>query len=85
MAGSLPVVATDVGGNAEAVMDGVSGFIVPPENSEALAEAINQLLADPTRSQEMGAAGKVLAAERFTTSAMMNQIKFAYANLLAVR
>jgi glycosyltransferase involved in cell wall biosynthesis len=85
MAASLPVVATGVGGNAEAVKDGVSGFIVPPEDSGALAEAICRLLDDPSQACQMGAAGKMLVAEKFTTSAMMSRIKAAYAKLLAVR
>ncbi|MEO6910156.1 MAG: glycosyltransferase family 4 protein [Edaphobacter sp.] len=83
MAASLPVVATNVGGNAEAVQDGVSGFIVPPEDPQALAAAILRLLADPTQSEAMGAAGKRLAAEKFTTEAMMMQTTAVYANLLA--
>jgi glycosyltransferase involved in cell wall biosynthesis len=82
MAASLPVVATDVGGNAEAVADGVSGFIVPSEDPSALAAAIARLLADPSKAQEMGAAGKKLASEKFTTDAMMHQITLAYASLL---
>jgi glycosyltransferase involved in cell wall biosynthesis len=82
MAASLPVVATDVGGNAEAVTDGVSGFIVPSEDPAALAAAIAQLLSDPSKAHEMGAAGKKLASEKFTTDAMMHQITLAYANLL---
>lgn len=84
MAASLPVIATDVGGNAEAVKDGVSGFIVPPEDSAALAEAICRLLDDPSQARRMGAAGKTLVAEKFTTSAMMSRIRAAYAKLLAV-
>jgi L-malate glycosyltransferase len=83
MAASLPVVATDVGGNAEAVEDGVSGYIVPPEDPEALAAAIVRLLSDPIGAEEMGQAGKRRAAERFTTDAMMRQITGAYARLLA--
>jgi glycosyltransferase involved in cell wall biosynthesis len=82
MAASLPVVATNVGGNAEAVMDGVSGLIVPPEDPTALAAAITRLLADPSKAQEMGAAGKKLASEKFTTDAMMHQITLAYASVL---
>jgi glycosyltransferase involved in cell wall biosynthesis len=82
MGASLPVVATDVGGNTEAVTDGVSGLIVPSEDPAALAEAITRLLADPSKAQEMGAAGKKLASEKFTTDAMMHQITLAYASLL---
>jgi glycosyltransferase involved in cell wall biosynthesis len=83
MAASLPVVATDVGGNAEAVKDGVNGFVVPSEDPAALAAAIVQLLSDSSKAQEMGAAGKKLAAEKFTTDAMMHKITLAYAKLLA--
>jgi glycosyltransferase involved in cell wall biosynthesis len=82
MAASLPVVATNVGGNAEAVTDGVSGLIVPPEDPAALAAAINRLLSDPSKAQEMGAAGKKLASDKFTTDAMMHQITLAYASVL---
>ncbi|MCU1248562.1 MAG: glycosyltransferase family 1 protein [Edaphobacter sp.] len=85
MAASLPVVATNVGGNAEAVTDGLSGFIVPSENPVALAAAIARLLSDPSKAQEMGAAGKKLASEKFTTDAMMHQITLAYASLLERR
>jgi glycosyltransferase involved in cell wall biosynthesis len=82
MAASLPVVATNVGGNAEAVTDGVNGFIVQSEDPAALAAAIARLLSAPSRAQEMGAAGKKLASEKFTTDAMMQQITLAYASLL---
>ncbi len=82
MAASLPVVATDVGGNAEAVQDGVSGLIVPSEDVAALSAAITRLLSDPVKAREMGAAGKKLAAEKFTTDAMMHQITLVYLSLL---
>jgi L-malate glycosyltransferase len=82
MAASLPVVATDVGGNAEAVQDGVSGIIVPSEDVAALSAAILQLLSDPSKAKEMGLEGKRLASERFTTDAMMKQITSVYISLL---
>ena len=83
MAASLPVVATDVGGNAEAVRSGVTGLIVPPENAEALARAMLEILADPQRRAAMGAAGKAAVAEKFTTDAMMRRIVGVYDRLLA--
>jgi glycosyltransferase involved in cell wall biosynthesis len=83
MAASLPVVATNVGGNAEAVQDGVSGFIVPSEDTGALAAAIVRLLSDPEKARVMGAAGKKLAAEKFTTDAMMRQVTQTYARVLS--
>jgi L-malate glycosyltransferase len=82
MAASLPVIATDVGGNAEAVQDGVSGIIVPSEDVAALSVAILQLLSDPAKARQMGLEGKRLAAERFTTDAMMKQITSVYSSLL---
>jgi glycosyltransferase involved in cell wall biosynthesis len=85
MAASLPVVATDVGGNAEAVQDGVSGFVVPSEDPAALSAAIIRLLSDPSQARAMGAAGRNVAAERFTTEAMMSRIVSAYSNLLSGR
>jgi L-malate glycosyltransferase len=82
MASSLPVVATDVGGNAEAVKDGITGFLVPSEDPIALSAAILRLLSDPIQAKAMGAAGRNLVEERFTTEAMMNQTVGAYRNLL---
>ncbi len=82
MAASLPVIATNVGGNAEAVEQGVSGFIVPSEDPAALATAITRLLSNKPQAQEMGEAGRRLARERFTTDAMMHEITLAYAELL---
>jgi glycosyltransferase involved in cell wall biosynthesis len=82
MAAALPVVATDVGGNAEAVLDGVTGRIVPPEDSEALAAGIREVLADAERAKTMGQAGRQRVAERFTTEAMMRQLTAAYQSVL---
>jgi len=83
MASSLPVVATDVGGNGEAVKDGITGFLVPSEDPDALSAAILRLLSNPIQAKAMGAAGRNLVAERFTTEAMMNQIAGAYRSLLS--
>jgi glycosyltransferase involved in cell wall biosynthesis len=85
MAASLPVVATNVGGNAEAVEDGITGFIVPSDDPGALASAIVQLLADPAKAAAMGAAGKRRTAEKFTTEIMMGRTVATYRKLLARR
>jgi glycosyltransferase involved in cell wall biosynthesis len=83
MAAGLPVVATDVGGNAEAVEHGVSGIIVPPESPDALAEAIAELFAHPACAQAMGTAGKAIVAKKFSVGAMMDHIVGVYRRLLA--
>ena len=83
MAASLPVVATNVGGNSEAVKDGVSGFLVPADDPAALSAAITRLLSDPSQAKAMGAAGKILAAENFTTEDMMTRITSTYKKLLS--
>jgi len=82
MAAALPVVATDVGGNAEAVENGTSGYIVPSEDPVALAAAILRLLANPHQAREMGEAGRHRAAEKFTNEAMMQRTTETYAALL---
>jgi glycosyltransferase involved in cell wall biosynthesis len=83
MAASLPVVATNVGGNSEAVQDGISGLLVPSEDPSALSSAINRLLGDPAMAATMGAAGREIVTSRFTTGAMMDQITGAYKALLS--
>jgi glycosyltransferase involved in cell wall biosynthesis len=83
MAAALPVVATSVGGNSEAVEDGVTGLLVPSEDPAALSAAITRLLSDPSQARAMGIAGKARAAENFTTEAMMNRITAAYRDLLS--
>ena len=65
MAAGLPVVATDVGGVAEAVEDGESGLLVPATDAEALARALERLLADGELRRRLGAAGRARALSLF--------------------
>jgi len=58
MAARLPIVATTVGGNAQIVEDGETGFLVPPQNPGLLADAMMKVLNDPQRAKQMGAAGR---------------------------
>jgi glycosyltransferase involved in cell wall biosynthesis len=82
MAASLPVVATNVGGNAEAVIDGVSGFIVPKDDPIELSVAISKLLSNPALRKTMGEAGHAIVTEKFTVEAMMKKITHSYERLL---
>jgi glycosyltransferase involved in cell wall biosynthesis len=65
MAAGLPAVATDVGGVAEAVEDGETGFLVPPADSEALARALERLVSDADLRRRLGAAGRARALRLF--------------------
>jgi glycosyltransferase involved in cell wall biosynthesis len=67
----LPVVATRVGGNAERVEDGVTGFLCEPVE---LAERLARLLADAELRRRFGAAGRALANERFTWEAVCGKM-----------
>ena len=66
MAAGLPVVGSRVGGIPELVEDGVTGFVVEPENPEPLAVALDALAGDPERRRQMGEAGRARAVERFS-------------------
>jgi glycosyltransferase involved in cell wall biosynthesis len=78
MACGLPVVATDVGGTAEAVDDGVTGALVPPGDDAALAAALRRLLADPEGLRRMGEAGRARAAREFSLERMTAEVEALY-------
>jgi glycosyltransferase involved in cell wall biosynthesis len=63
-----PVVATRVGGMAEVVQDGESGYLVPRDDPQALARALARLLADPEAAEAMGCRGRALVTERYAWS-----------------
>jgi colanic acid/amylovoran biosynthesis glycosyltransferase len=65
MAAGVPVVTTQIAGVGELVENGVSGYLVPPGNADLLAERIDQLLADPDRRNQFGAAGRAKVAAEF--------------------
>jgi glycosyltransferase involved in cell wall biosynthesis len=74
-AAGIPVVATAVGGTPEAVEDGVSGFLVPPGDPEALAERLLDAVASEERMRDMGLAGRQRVQERFTFAAQARQYR----------
>jgi glycosyltransferase involved in cell wall biosynthesis len=75
MAAGLAVVATDVGGIAEQVADGVSGRLVPRGDARALAEALIELAHDPGRRGSWGAAGRARVAGQFNQSRMVDDYR----------
>ncbi|HEX2712596.1 MAG TPA: glycosyltransferase family 4 protein, partial [Candidatus Acidoferrales bacterium] len=82
MACGLPCVATRVGGNAEALEEGRSGFLVEAEDAQAAAERILWLLRDSERSGKMGAAGRKVVETRFTVEVMVQNLVHVYDHLL---
>lgn len=74
MASGRPVVVTDNPGLSDYVEHGVTGLLVPPGSPEAMANAINTLLADPDRARQMGEAGRRRVETSFTTRHMAADI-----------
>jgi glycosyltransferase involved in cell wall biosynthesis len=81
MASGLPIVATATDGSAEAIIEGVNGFLVPPGDPAALAQRVITLLNDPIQARRMGAAGQARVAE-FDVYRMVEQIAQLYRELL---
>jgi glycosyltransferase involved in cell wall biosynthesis len=85
MATGLPVVATDVGGNAELVDAGRTGWVVPPMDEEAMADAIARLALDPATALGMGRAGRARAVGQFGLEAMVAHYQGIYDQQLRAR
>jgi glycosyltransferase involved in cell wall biosynthesis len=83
MAAGLPVVATDVGGTREAVVEGETGFLVPPGDPNAIADRVMRLLASPAMARSMGEKGLARARERFSVQAMVSRYQALYSRHVA--
>jgi glycosyltransferase involved in cell wall biosynthesis len=70
MAFGKPAIVTAVGGLPEVIRPGKTGWVVPPENVPALADAMSEALADPVRCEQMGESAKQEALERFSWNAI---------------
>lgn len=82
MAAGRPMVATRVGSNADLVVDGETGFLVPPRDPVAFAEAIQRVLDDPAGRERMGQAARIRIAERFSVKAMVAATERLYDGLV---
>ena len=81
MAAGKPVVASRVGGIPDLVQDGQTGYLVPPADSKALADAILKLLKEPDRAKLMGQRGKELC-QQFSLEAMITKLDDLYSGLI---
>lgn len=84
MGAGLPVVATQVGGVPEVVIENETGLLAPAGDAAALAEAVQRLLADPTWRQRLGRAGQARAAALFSQEAMHAAYARRYAEMLGL-
>jgi sugar transferase (PEP-CTERM/EpsH1 system associated) len=75
MAAGLPVVATNVGGVANLVIEGKTGSLVPPQNHQDLALALYSYVNDPNLGPKQGLAGRELFLQKFTLEQMVHQYK----------
>lgn len=83
MAAGLPMVVTDVGGNGEAVLDGETGFVVPPRDPEALGEAMLKLASDPSRRAKQGKKARARVEAHFSIQTCVGKYDRLYSALLA--
>ena len=81
MAAGLPVVATDVGDVKRAVVDGVTGHVVPVRDPEKLADALEPLLTDPLLRRHMGKAGRERVVELFSSEVTDARVSALYDEL----
>jgi glycosyltransferase involved in cell wall biosynthesis len=82
MAVGLPMIVTDVGGNAEAVADRENGFVIRPRDVEAFRRALVALHSDPAARARMGGKSRQLVEEKFTLQRMRNEYEAFYLSLM---
>jgi glycosyltransferase involved in cell wall biosynthesis len=82
MAAGLPIVATEVSGTVQVMIPNKTGILVPPGDSQRLAQAIEQLLSDTTRAQVMGAAAKRRVETEFSAQKQADEHLTLYHRLL---
>lgn len=85
MAAGLPMVVTDAGGTAEAVVDGTTGLVAPVYDIGAIAAAIRTLARDPARRAAAGQAGKARARELHSLEACTNAYARLYEKILETK
>jgi glycosyltransferase involved in cell wall biosynthesis len=82
MRAGLPVIASDVGGVSEAVVDGVTGFLVPTGDAVGFRDRLAVLLSNPDIRGRMGDAGRRTYEDKFTLDAMMRGTLAVYGSVL---
>jgi glycosyltransferase involved in cell wall biosynthesis len=84
MACGAPAICTAVASMPEIVEDGVSGFVVPPNDADALSAAVKRVLTDRERALGMGETGRAVVVDRFSWPAVVRRCLQVYEGLSAV-
>ncbi|MCL2389659.1 MAG: glycosyltransferase family 4 protein [Elusimicrobia bacterium] len=77
-----PVIATNIGGNPEAFVNGITGFLIKPQNAKAVAESITLFASSPKRTKAMGEEARKFVREKFTTEKMVQDTLAVYNKVL---
>jgi glycosyltransferase involved in cell wall biosynthesis len=85
MAAARPVVATDVGGAREAIIENETGYLIQTGDYKALAARIIALLRDPPRARQMGERGRRIVEQKFSCEAQLNRTESIYGQLLTAK
>jgi len=85
MACEVPCIATRVGGNPEAIIEGTTGYLFESEDAATGADRIVALLRNPAQARRIGIAGREMVERRFTAEAMIQQLVESYDRLLQGR
>lgn len=83
MGASRPVVATNVGGAREAIIEGETGYLAPPGDYEMMAARITELLRNPERARSMGRRGRQVVEQKFSPAAQLAKTEQLYDRLLS--
>jgi len=83
LAVETPVIGTGIEGNAELILDGETGLLVPPRNPAALAQAVFRTLENPVRAKEMARAGRKRVEALFSTRVKVERTEALYARRVA--
>jgi glycosyltransferase involved in cell wall biosynthesis len=81
----LPIVATRVRGCREVVVDGETGLLVPPRDADALADALEKLIASPPLREQMGQAGRRRVVQNYDQRRVFRTVLETYRDLLLER
>ncbi len=85
MSTRTPVVCTDVGANPEGIVDGVTGFLVPPKDSHAIADAVKRVFSDPNLARRLGNNGLERVRTVFNAPRMFRETMGVYDDIVKGR